>query len=237
MINAQIIDKIRQIVRFYETSKISGANYGAIALLHDGPDNHVQITYGSTQTTEYGNLRVLLGNYANANGRYSEQMRPWINRIGDHSQPSLATNTIFIQLLKDASTDVVMHLIQDKFFVEHYFSPAQNWFTPAGLTLPLSLLVIYDSYVQSGSMMDWLVAKVSEKLPKLGGQEKTWITQYATARGNWLRTSVNHPALHATEYRTDSFLNAIAKDNWALDQPYMVGRYNLEFFQLQATIA
>ena len=68
MINLSTVNKIRQIIRCFETGKITGADYGAIALLSDGPGNRVQITYGASQTTEYGMLKELLDMYIKAKG-------------------------------------------------------------------------------------------------------------------------------------------------------------------------
>jgi chitosanase len=85
-------------------------------------------------------------------------------------------------------------------------------------TLPLSLLVIYDSHIQSGSIRPDIREKFPEKVPKNGGDEKTWIKQYVNARHTWLANS-GKPIVRQTIYRTQCFKNAIAKNNWDLSLP------------------
>ena len=45
-----------------------GGKYGAISIFEDGPNDIRQITYGRSQTTEYGNLRELVQMYVEAGG-------------------------------------------------------------------------------------------------------------------------------------------------------------------------
>ena len=55
---------------------------GAISIFEDGPNDIRQITYGRSQTTEYGNLRELVQMYVEAGGRFSEDLRPFVERFG-----------------------------------------------------------------------------------------------------------------------------------------------------------
>ena len=66
-----------QVINVFETSKIEG-DYGALVIFADGPHDIRQITYGRSQTTEYGNLEELVQMYADANGTFSGQLRPFI---------------------------------------------------------------------------------------------------------------------------------------------------------------
>jgi hypothetical protein len=63
---------------------------GAISIFEDGPNDIRQITYGRSQTTEYGNLRELVQMYVEAGGRFSEDFRPFVERFGrtDHDASS-----------------------------------------------------------------------------------------------------------------------------------------------------
>jgi hypothetical protein len=90
------------------------------------------------------------------------------------------------------------------------------WADGNGFTLPLAALVIYDSWVHSGRILDSIRAMFPESPPAAGGDERTWVSQYVDARHNWL---ANHPrqVLHGTVYRTRCFQREIARDNWKLE--------------------
>jgi chitosanase len=224
-----ITNKIRQIVRFFETSKITGADYSAIALLPDGPNKRVQVTYGASQTTEYGNLKNLLIRYVDSKGKYAEAIKPFLSNMGDPRYPSLASVPSFIRLLRDAGTDPVMQIVQDIFFNEFYFQPAFKWAQSRGFMFPLSYLVIYDSFVHSGGILTFLQNRFKEKVPSSGGREKVWIEDYVKVRDAWLEGHMNK-ILRKTDYRTDSFYNAIQKSNWRLNMPFEVVNYSAPSF-------
>ena len=54
---------IERIINVFETGTVGG-DYGAISIYKDGPHKIRQITYGRSQTTEYGNLWRLVEQYA-----------------------------------------------------------------------------------------------------------------------------------------------------------------------------
>ncbi|MEW6563331.1 MAG: chitosanase [Pseudomonadota bacterium] len=203
---------IERIVNTAETGKPDG-NYAAISIYPDGPHDIRQITYGRSQTTEYGNLRKLVQMYVAAGGTYSAALAKYADQVG--SIP-LTDNTDFKKLLKDAGRlDPVMRTIQDRFFEQVYFDPAMHWADDNGFTLPLSGLVIYDSYIHSGSILWLLRQKFPENTPGSGGDEKTWIREYTQARYNWL-SSHKRPAVRASKYRAQAYLEQIQADNWDL---------------------
>lgn len=205
---------IMQILNVFETGSTQG-DYSAIAIFNDGPGGMRQITYGRSQTTEFGNLGELVEMYVNAQGKFSEELRPFLERIGDENDP-LTDNNKFKKLLRDAGKeDPVMRDCQDAFFEKRYFQPAMAWAEKQGFTLPLSALVIYDSFIHSGSIRPFLRARFEEVPPASGGNEKTWISEYVDVRQDWL---ANHPntILHKTVYRTECFKREIARDNWDL---------------------
>lgn len=205
---------IERVVNVFETGKPDG-NYSAIAIFHDGPHDIRQITYGRSQTTEYGNLRELVQRYVAADGIYSEDLEPYAERVG--SVP-LTDDAKFKDLLRKAGReDAVMRNTQDTFFDERYFKPAMKWATDHSFELPLSALVIYDSFIHSGRIL-WVIRQMfPESPPGLGGDEKKWTTQYVNARHRWLG---NHPRqiVRKTVYRTQCFKNEIRRDNWKLDK-------------------
>ena len=115
---------LERVVNVFETGKPDG-DYGLIAIFHDGPHNIRQITYGRSQTTEYGKLRQLVQAYVAANGIFSAALRRYADDVG--SKP-LTDNEDFKNLLRRAGReDVVMRRVQDKFFDDAYFRPAMKW--------------------------------------------------------------------------------------------------------------
>ena len=136
-----------RVINVFETGTTRG-KYGAISIFPDGPHQIRQITYGRAQTTEYGNLRELVEMYANAGGTYSADLKPYVTKI---KIVALVDNNAFKTLLRRAGDeDPVMWRTQDAFFERRYFQSAMKWATEHGFTRPLSLLVIYDSFVSTG---------------------------------------------------------------------------------------
>lgn len=205
---------IERTINVVETGKPEG-NYAAIVRYADGPHNIRQITYGRSQTTEYGNLRKLVQAYVAANGLFSHELSVYADRVG--SEP-LTYDNQFISLLRSAGRkDPVMRRVQDKFFDEVYFQPAMKWADAHQFKLALSALVIYDSFIHSGQILWFLRQRFAANPPSLGGDEKAWTSAYVNVRHDWL---ANHSRkiLRKTIYRTQAFKEQIAKNNWDLNQ-------------------
>jgi chitosanase len=205
---------IERVINVFETGRAQG-DYSAISIFHDGPHNIRQITYGRSQTTEYGNLRRLVEQYVQANGTFSNQLKPFAEKVG--SVP-LTDNENFKTLLKRAGReDQVMRDIQDSFFDQVYFKPAMKWADNNGFKEPLSALVIYDSFIHSGSIL-WVIRNMFPESPPVnGGNERAWTKGYVNARHKWLGT---HPReiVRRTVYRTQCFKDEIARNNWDLSK-------------------
>ena len=208
--------KIQSILNVFETGSIGG-DYGNVSIFSDGPKDRRQITYGRSQTTEWGHLPSLVKEYVQAEGKYSSFFQPYLPKIG---KVSLVEDVKFINKLKDAGKDPVMQKTQDVFFDEHYWAPAYGFVKANGFTLPLSGLVIYDSYIHSGSVPDFLRSKFPAKVPAKGGNEKQWIEQYLNVRNSWL---ANHtrPILRKTTYRTKNMIAAVKENNWDLSKTFV----------------
>ncbi len=201
-----------RVINVFETGSVKG-KYGAISIYKDGPNRIRQITYGRSQTTEYGNLRLLVQMYAAAAGIYSAALQPYVKKIG---QIALVDDETFKGLLKKAGTqDPVMQNTQDKFFDIAYFTPAKKWADANGFTSALAMLVIYDSFIHSGSILDLLRSRFTELPPAKGGDEREWIRQYVTVRNKWLANHSN-PAVVPSAYRTKDLLREIDRGNWDL---------------------
>lgn len=212
----EIKNKIQKIVNVFESGSPEG-DYGCISLYEDGPNGIKQITYGKSQTTEWGNLNALINLYIKNEGDIAEKFEPYKEKIGHRS---LVSDKAFIALLKEASKDPIMRQTQDQFFDIHYWEPAKAWFTKNGFKLNLSMLVIYDSFIHSGSILKFLRNRFSEVTPALGGDEKEWIKAYVQTRHDWLKSHSNK-ILTKTIYRTQNFLDAIKKDDWDLSQVFV----------------
>ena len=202
---------VERVVNAFETGNADG-DYAAISIYNDGPHDLRQITYGRSQTTEFGNLRQLVHDYVAARGRYSESLARYANTVG--SRP-LAGDREFRSLLRAAGADPVMRSLQDQLFERRYYVPALQWARDHALTLPLSALVVYDSFIHSGSML-WVIREsCTEKLPVDGGGERTWMTAYVRARDHFLAAH-RRPVVRRTIYRTRCFLREIERGNWNL---------------------
>jgi chitosanase len=226
MITTPIKQKIQQIVSVFETSSPS-PKYSTLVVLPDGPrvNNHriLQITYGKYQTTEYGNLRLLVKMYCSNNGLLAPLLQPYLSKI---TRQPLHNDARFKQLLKQAATEPIMQKTQDEFFDKYYWAPAFMFFKKNGFTLPLSMLVIFDSYIHSGGVPSWLRDDFRELPPARGGDEKAWITAYVRTRDRWLEENADY-VLRNTDYRTDCMLELIRNDDWQL-QTEVVVKFNSE---------
>ncbi len=202
-----------RVLNAFETGSADG-DYGNISIYHDGPGRIRQVTYGRSQTTEYGHLGELVSMYVAAGGQLSQELKPYAPKIG---KEALVDDAQFKDLLKKAGKDPIMQTTQDAFFDKAYFQPAMDWASNHGFTEALSALVIYDSFIHSGSILTFLRNSFSEAVPADGGNERKWIEEYVNARHNWLANHSNE-ILRNTVYRTKCLKAEIARGNWDLSQ-------------------
>jgi chitosanase len=215
MITQSEKQKIQKIVSVFETGSAI-PRYSTLVVLPDGPRvngiRSLQITYGRFQVTEFGNLRLLIRMYCNSNGLLAELFQPYLPII---MRRPLHNDIKFKKLLKAAAQDDVMQKTQDDFFDKYYWDPAFMFFKKNGFTLPLSMLVIFDSYIHSGGVPSWLRDDFKELPPARGGYEKDWIKAYVRTRDRWLEEHSDY-VLRNTDYRTDCLLDLIRKEDWQL---------------------
>lgn len=214
MITTDTKSKIEAIVNVFETGSITGG-YGTVSIYKDGKANSRQITYGRSQTTEQGNLHTLISMYVSNQGQFANEFSPYLSSIG---KTSLVDDSLFRSLLRKAGNDPIMRQTQDYFFDIIYYTPALHFFDGYKFVLPLSMLVIYDSYIHSGSVPGFLRQGFKEMPPSMGGSEKKWVTAYTQTRQDWLKTN-SKQILRKTVYRTGCFLEQIKNDNWDLMLP------------------
>jgi chitosanase len=205
---------IERVVNVFETGTPQG-RYDKVTIYPDGKDKSLQITYGRSQTTEQGNLVKLIRQYVDNEGAFAEDFAPYLALIGNKS---LVKDEKFKSLLRRAAReDETMRKTQDTFFDLLYYRPAFQFFDTNRFTHPLGLLVIYDSYIHSGRVPDFLRKRFGEFPPSKGGDEKKWMTSYVDIRHQWLKYH-SDPLLQKTVYRTQCFKDQIAAENWDLDK-------------------
>lgn len=222
-------DLISRWLSAVETGNPNG-DYGRVSILKDNPHGGPQVTYGFHQTTEAGgNLKKLLRNYLAREDKAItskgiEVLRDFISS----PQYRHTSNMTFRNLLKGLGQDPAMQDVQEKFFLEHYMEPAVAWAEKNGFTKALSLLVIYDSFIQSGGILWFLRRRFSAYPPSAeGGNEVDWIKSYTDVRHQWLKhwgdgRSSKSRLLRNSAYRTKALLYEINRGNWDLDQEPMV---------------
>jgi len=203
---------IKKILLAFEQSSTT-IKYDEIYKYDDGPNDKKQITV-SFGITEYGNLKTLIKNYCFRNGKHTEEFTPYIQKIGSEA---LVNDAKFLSLLKESCTEDIMKECQEQAYDDMYINPALAFCDKNKLDLPLSKLVICDSYLHSGSILTSLRNSFTESVPANGGNEKVWVESYCKARRNWL---ANHSRtiLHNTVYRMDFMLDRIKKGDWDLNQ-------------------
>jgi chitosanase len=217
----ELISFIRRILSTAECGTPEW-NPGSIYIYKD--DNRFkppreQLTLSIGFTEGGGNLKKVLERYIDKGGLLAEDFAHYVLTIG--SSPSLANDAKFKNLLKEAAVEHAMWQAQEECFDELYLEPAFAWAAKHEFTLPLSYLVITDSFLHSGSMLPFLMNSFPEKKPAGGGDEKIWIEAYLNARKNWLENHSNK-ILNNTVYRVNAYLIELAKGNFNLESNSIV---------------
>jgi chitosanase len=210
----QVLTLILRLLNVAETGHPDGKPH-AVYIYPDGKNGRKQVTLGVGFTEDGGNLEKVIKRYIAMKGAFANQLSVHLPQIG---KGTLAAEKQFHQLLKQAGErDPLMAEAQNEQFNKAYLEPAFNWHTKNGFTLPLSFLVISDSYLHSGGIREALRNKFKENPPAQGGDEKAWVKSYVEARYQWLSNHSNK-LLRNTVYRTQCFRNEIARENWALER-------------------
>lgn len=205
---------IQAVVNVFETGRPEG-RYDAIAVMKDGRNGTRQISYGRCQVTEQGRLAELLRLYCEQeDAAYRKRVLYFLPKVG--AEP-LAGNRSFRALLREAAQDPLMRRAQDLFFDTAYWVPAFRWFERRGFSLPLALLVVFDSYIHSGGVPMFLRRRFAEPVPADGGAERRWLGRYVETRHQWLKHH-KRAVLRATTYRTEFMAGEMEKRNWWLRQ-------------------
>ncbi len=126
--------KIAQgIVNVFETGRVRG-DYGKVTLIPRDPGH---LSYGRSQTTlASGNLSRLIHAYCGAVGAQpaaAGALRDYLDRV-ENRDTTLDTDTAFHNLLHEAGGDPVMHIVQDQFFDQTYWTPAVHSGSISGIS-------------------------------------------------------------------------------------------------------
>lgn len=205
------------ILNIFETSEVRG-DYGKVTVI---PGDTGHLSFGRSQTTlGSGNLHRLLQQYCAAPGaRFASRIKAWL--------PAAAARDIALDndqkqhnVLRASADDPVMRDVQDAFFDEFYWQPAERRAANEGITTPLGVALVYDGFVQGSwkNVRDLTIQRVGT-LAALG--EQAWLEAYVATRHNWLATH-RRSDLRPTAYRMDAFQRLIDQDYWNLELPLLV---------------
>lgn len=202
-------DERVRITRFLNLAEndsgLAETDYKTIYLYSDGNKGRKQVTLARGFTQDGGNLGKVLDRYVSLGGSRASFFNPYIKKMGDGN---LYKDTDFLKTLSACAVEVAMQKAQDEVFEECYINPALEWATKNGFVRSLSIAVIVDSFLHSGTIPPFLQAKFKEKTPSNGGEEKAWIFQYLVARFNWFSSSKG--ILRSCVFRPKFFLEQIA---------------------------
>lgn len=206
------ISLMERIINCFE-SGYPDSTYTRCIVRNIGNIQSPQIIYGRVNITEKGELRRLVTDYVLREGRYASDIFPYMKVIGF---VELYRDDIFKDLLRKAGNDPLMRELQDNFVFTRYVS-ATRWCYVRKLRLPLTVLVVFESFVAHSRMSKTILRQVTKPLPKNGGFEKEWLHNYLVKRRSWLGRSRN-PRHSREQYRMDCFFEQIERDNWYLEQ-------------------
>lgn len=204
---------IIKVLNVFENDSCSpNTEYDKIYCYFDGPNETKQVTL-ARGFTESGSLWDVIQQYKDNGGVYGDKLLSYKSQAGKQTLPN---NQVFKDMLVAAGKEKAMTDAQDLVYDKLYWSKGVKWAKDNGFVLPLSLLVIQDSMLQSGSILDLLRKRFPAKTPANGGDEKEWITEYVTVRHEWLKNHTRK-VLNNTIYRTQFLKDQIARNNWDLE--------------------
>lgn len=208
----ELIIKILNV--FENDSQSPNTDFSSIYIYADGTKNRRQVTLGRGFSECGGSLWMVFEEYDSNGGKNGEKLNSYKKKSCTATLPE---DKEFLALIHDSCDEKAMRSAQDTIYDRVYWSHGEQWFDQNGFTLPLSMAVIQDSYLQSGEILDFLRKRFDERTPKDGGDEKEWITQYINTRNSWLENH-SRKILRNTTYRTHFFQKQIANSNWDLDK-------------------
>jgi Glycosyl hydrolase family 46 len=163
-----------------------------------------------------GKLFKLLDAYTQRpNAQYASQVKSLIGYGMVLKTPDL------ISTLKMASADPVMRQTQDDRFRTDVIEPGVSMVRDLGLRLPLSIAIICDTTLNSGSNVVKMIAveatSKSGGSPANGGDEKQWTLNFLDARSDHYKSQPLYPRFgKAWEARVQAFRQIAKNGDWML---------------------
>lgn len=205
------------IVNIFETGRPLG-DYSSVSVI---PGDLGHLSYGRSQTTlASGNLCVLIKDYCEApQAHFADRLSPYVETL-EHRDTALDRDAELHRILREAGSDPVMQVVQDRFFDRLYWEPGVELAVQTGIGTALGVTVVYDSRVHGswGRMRDRTRSRYGP-LSVIG--EEAWIGHYLDTRREWLAGHSNQ-LLHKTVYRMDALRKLIREDKWGLQLPLRV---------------
>jgi chitosanase len=201
---------IENIITLHETGRINNKSYGMVVNVRGDPGG---LTYGKHQVTiNSGGLYLMLKRYCDhPQARFGNELRPWLLPIRSKNHAVVASPKLR-DILTFAGDDPVMVQVQDSYFDDQYWNPADRFCEAKGFQTALAMAIVYDSTIH-GSLF-----RIDKRLPP-GLPEHAWMLKYVQARRHWMATHPTIPILHHTVYRMDTFLRLLQENNFDLNSP------------------
>jgi hypothetical protein len=184
-----------------------------------------QLVFGIGAWTFQSGLDKLLNKYlADANAKFSDDIKPYLDRINAHDN-KLADDDQFKSLLKQIGGDGAMHKLEDNWFnleLNQVIVESGNY----GLRLPLSIDIIYDTFKLEPGHIKIYADDATKELggsPITGVSETEWVKKYLEARLDWHQ---QHKSRQGIINRMEGLLQAVSKGDWQLTDTAPVAQSN-----------
>lgn len=219
----KVIDSVLSI---FETGRVpTPESYQTCTILSDGAG----ISYGKHQATDRaGSLDKIVDLYIQRGGKHADELKQYTTRLSLNESAKVnpknppAWAKYLVGVLKECGKDPVMQAAQDEVFDACYWVPALGHASSIGIKSALGHLVIYDTCIHSGpGGVANIRARFPEVSPSKGGDEKTWVGAYISARRAWLLSNPN-PLVQKCTYRMDALSEIAKSGNWDLSTPLAV---------------
>lgn len=213
----------RAILSVFETDKEQG-DPRAVAVL----DDKAGVSYGIKQFTHgSGSLEKVLRKFAVLAPAHLASALRYADRLKDKSAANveaMGKEGAFRQWLRQAGETPEMRMAQESIADEAYLNPAIEECERCAFIEPLSLAVVFDSFVQGSWARCKNDTNARHKHPVV---ERQWITDYLIVRTQFLRTR-GSSAARASVYRPAAFQALIQRGNWQLTTPFQVRSRTIE---------
>jgi chitosanase len=131
-----------------------------------------------------------------------------------------------------AADDPLMREVQDEFFDDTYWEPAEQEAVRRGIGTALGTAVVYDGHVHgSWDLIRRRTVQAIGTVQQAG--EEVWISAYVAKRREWLATH-SRADLRATVYRMTAFRDLIELGAWDLPLPLVVRGIEISAASLSA---